>query len=138
MRSLVDDRRRHAEHEVGQHRAGHRPGQLGHRVPADLAPGEPVPGTPSQEPVRQGDDRVEVRPRHRTEQQDQHCQPEDGGRAVLQQLQADIVRRQLLGRDPRADDDRDQQGAAEELGQQAPAEWRPGGRRHGAILTGRR
>ena len=99
---------------------------------------EPVPGTPSQEPVSQGDDRVEVRPRHRTEQQDQHRQPEEGRGAVLQQLQPDIVRGQLLGGDSRPDHDRDQQGAAQELGQQAPTDRRPGGLGHGAILTGRR
>lgn len=52
------------------------------------------------------------------EHQDQDGQPEDGGRAVLQQLYAGIGRRQLGGSDSGADDDCHQKCCAEELGQE--------------------
>ena len=64
-------------------------------------------------------------------------EPEDGRRAVLQQLQADVVRRQPLRRDARPDDDGDEQAGAEELGEEAARQGRRRGRGHAAILTRR-
>ena len=46
-----------------------------------------------------------MRPGHRPEHQDQHGQAEDGGRAVLQQLQTDVIGGELLGCDARAHHD---------------------------------
>jgi hypothetical protein len=89
---LGRDRRSHPEHQVRQNGTSHRPDHLRDRIRADLAQRDSVPGTTSQEPVGQRDDRVEVRPRHRTEQQDQHGQAKKRRGAVLQQLQTDIVR----------------------------------------------
>ena len=76
------------EHDVGQQRPADPAGALRERVRADLGQGEPGSGAAAEEPVRERDDRVEVRAGHRAEHEDQHRQPEHGGGAVLQQLQA--------------------------------------------------
>ena len=60
----------------------------------------PVPGAAPQQPVRGGDNRVEVRAGDRAEHQDQHRQPEHGGGRVLQQLQSDVVRGEWLAAMP--------------------------------------
>ena len=73
-----------------------------------------------------------MRAGYRPEQQDQDGQTEHGGGGVLQQLQADVVRRELLGRDAGADDDRDQQGGAGELGEQPSGQWN--GMNHGLLV----
>ena len=77
----------------------------------------------AQQPIRCRDDRVEVRAGDRPEQQDQHGQAEHRGGGVLQQLQPDIVRGELLCGNTGADDDRDQQGGAGELGEQPSGQW---------------
>lgn len=61
-----------------------------------------------------------MRARDWTEHQDQHGQPKQGCGAVLKQLDADVVRGQLLRGDTGTHDDRHQQSGAEELGHQAP------------------
>ncbi len=67
----------------------------------------------------QGDDRVERR-RHRLQREDQRDQRAGGDDAVLQQLQADVARREPDGGDAGADDGGDEQGGAEELGERTP------------------
>ena len=94
-----------------------------------MAGAEAGAGAAAQQPVRRRDDRVEVRAGDRAEQQDQHRQPEHGGGRVLQQLQPDIVRGELLGGDPGADHGGDQQRGADELGQQPPRSGTRGSRR---------
>jgi protein-tyrosine-phosphatase/DNA-binding transcriptional ArsR family regulator len=59
---------------------------------------------------------------HWTEQQDQDRQPKERGHAVFEELNPDIVRRQLLRRNPGADHDRDKQAGTEELGEQTAGE----------------
>ena len=105
------------EHQVGHDRADDAADQLRREVDRDL-PG----GHAAEEPVGQGDHRVEVPAGHRPEREDQRDQSGAGGQRVLQQLEADVVRRQALGGDARADDDGDQPGRAEELGQRLPGE----------------
>ena len=115
---LAGDRHRgQVEHQVGHDRADGAARELGRQVDRDL----PV-GHPAEEPVGQGDDRVEVAARHRPEGEDQGDQAGTGGERVLQQLQADVVRREPLGRDAGADDDGDQAGRPEELRQRLPGE----------------
>jgi len=61
-----------------------------------------------------------VRAGHRAEHEDQYGEAERRGRAVLQQLQAGLARRELLSGNARADDDCDEQTGAEEFGEQSP------------------
>ena len=106
------------EHHVGQQCAADRHPAHWATVYSDSIPTGPGPypfGGPEHQSADR-DDRVEVRARHRPEHEDQDGQPEDGGGGVLQQLQTDVVGRQLLGRDPGTDDDRHEQPGAEELG----------------------
>ena len=70
---------------------GIEPGDLGNDVGPHIGQGDARPGTSAEGPVRDRHDRVEVRSGHRAEHQDQHREPEHGGCAVLQQLDADIV-----------------------------------------------
>ena len=84
------------EHEVGDHRAADAAGHLGRQVGDGVAPGQPTEGR-----VDEGDDRVEMRAGNRTEHQDDGEQPGGGRRRVLEQLEADVAGRQLLGGDPR-------------------------------------
>ena len=76
-------------------------------------------GPTPEQPVCCGHDRVEVRAGDRPEQQDQNGQAQHGGGGVLQELQSDVVRGELLRGDAGADDDRDEQCGAGELGQQS-------------------
>ena len=73
----------------------------------------------AQQPIRCRDNRVEVRAGDRPEQQDQHGQAEHRGGGVLQELQSDVVRGELLCGNAGADDHGDQQGGAGELGEQS-------------------
>ena len=54
----------------------------------------------------------------RSEQQDQHGEPERGGDRILQQLQPNIVRRQLSRGDAGTDYHGDEKAGADKLGQQ--------------------
>ena len=71
-------------------------------------------------PIDEGDDRVEVGAGDRPEDQDQPDQRAGGGGGVLEQLQADVARREPAGHDPGADDGDDQQAGAERLGDEPP------------------
>jgi hypothetical protein len=75
-----------------------------------------------------------VRSGDRAQHEDQSRQAERGGGAVFQQLQSDVIGGELLGGDPGADYDRDQQSGAEELGEQ-PSSERRWWLMHGHILT---
>lgn len=66
------------EHEVGQDRPGDGPDGLRGRTSGEVPAGEPGAGTPVEEPVRGRDDRVEVHPGHRPEDQDQRAERERG------------------------------------------------------------
>ena len=116
---MVDRPALDVEHQVRQQRARDAADDLRHGVRADVGQAQPRAGTPAQEPVREGDDRVEMRTRDRTEQQDQHGQPQRRCGRVLQQLESHVVRRQPLGGDAGPDDHRDQQPRAQELGKHA-------------------
>jgi hypothetical protein len=120
------------EHEVGQDRPGDGPDGLRGRTSGEVPAGEPGAGTPVEEPVRGRDDRVEVRPGHRPEDQDQRAERERGRDRVFQQLQTDVVRRQPGGHDPGADHGGDQQGGAAELGEETPPRRVVGHPRHRA------
>ena len=73
----------------------------------------------SQHPVGGGDDGVEVGTGNRAEHQNQDRQAENGGGRILEELEADVVWRQLGGGDSRAHHHRDQQGGAHELRQKS-------------------
>jgi hypothetical protein len=100
------------EHDVGSDGADHAADDLGSRVVAGVAPGDAAEAR-----VDQRDDRVEVRARDGPEHEDDREQARGGGSGVLQQLEADVAGRELLGRDARADDDRRQERRPEKLGQ---------------------
>ena len=59
-------------------------------------------GEPAEEPVGEGDDRVEVGAGHRPEGEDQRDEPAGGGGGVLEQLQPDVVGREALRRRSRS------------------------------------
>ena len=73
-------------------------------------------------PARQRHDRVEVRARDRHEREDERDEPGAGRDRVLEQLQPDVVRREPLGEDARADDDGDEEARADGLRSRAPGE----------------
>ena len=87
----------------------------------------------AQQPIRCRDNRVEVRAGDRPEQQDQHGQAEHRGGGVLQQLQSDVVRGELLCGNAGPDDHGDQQGGAGELGEQSSGQR--DGVVHGPLVT---
>ena len=66
--------RRHAEHHVGQDGAADRAADLGGNVGGEVAGGDAAAVAPAQPPVDQRDDRVEMRPGHSGEHQDQRAQ----------------------------------------------------------------
>ena len=115
------------EHDVGQDCADDAAEGLSDGVGGDVAGTDTGTGAPSEQPVRCRHNRVEVRAGDRPEQQDQHGQAEHRGGGVLQELQSDVVRRELLCGNAGADDDRDEQRGAGELGEQ------PSGQRDGVI-----
>ena len=106
------------EHQVGQDRPGHRPGDLSGQVRRDEPSGDAVSGPPAEPPVGHRHHRVEVRAGDRAEDEDEHGQGEHGGDRVFEQLQPDVPGRQAGGHDAGPDDRGDQQCRAEELGQQ--------------------
>ncbi len=57
--------------------------------------------------------------RNRTEGEDQRDEPGARRRRVLQELEADVIRRQPLGGDAGADDDRDEQAGSDGFGARA-------------------
>ena len=130
--------RRHVEHDVRQHRAGDTAQGLRHRVGPDIATREPSACTPAQPPVRGRHDRVEVRPRRWSEQQDEHGQPEHGRGRVVEQLQPDVVGGQVGRGDARADDHRDQQRGPDRLGEQTTCERRTAGRHQQGLFSAAR
>ena len=107
------------EHDVGQDRAEDAASGLSDGVGGDVAGTDPGPDATAQEPIRRRHHRVEVCPGDRPEQQDQHSQAKHRGGGVLQQLQSDVIRGELLCRNTGPDDHRDQQGGASELGEQS-------------------
>src|SRR6266511_6083575 len=69
-------------------------------------------------------------PDTRAEDQNQGAQGERGRGGVLQQLQPDVVRGQLRGHDPGADDGGDEKRGAGELGEQPTRQDGNGGHQH--------
>ena len=67
----------------------------------------------AEDAVGERDDRVEVGAGHGAEGEDQRDEAAGGGGRVLQQLQTDVVGREPLGGDARADDDGDEEGGAD-------------------------
>ena len=57
---------------------------------------------------------------YRPEHENDREQARGGRGRVFEQLQANVTGRKLLGGDPRADDDRGQEGRAQQLCHQAP------------------
>ena len=63
-------------------------------------------------------------PRDRAQGEDDGDQGSGGCGCVFEQLEPDVMRAQPLGCDPRADNGRQEEGGADPLGQQSPAEVR--------------
>ncbi len=84
---------RFGEHHIGDDRPAHASDDLCGHVRPGVAPSEPAEGG-----IDQGHDRVEMRPRHRAEHQDDGVEPGSGGGGVLEQLEPDVGRRQARGR----------------------------------------
>jgi hypothetical protein len=80
------------EHDVGQHRAHDAACNLNHAVGQQIRTADSGVGAPSQPPVHQRYDGIEVCTGDRPEQQNQYREAENGSRRVLQQLQTDIAR----------------------------------------------
>ena len=119
------------EHQVREDRAAGGPGDLGGQIDGEFPATQTV--APAPEPgIRKADHRVEVRPRHRPEHEDERVEPGSSRRGVLQQLEAGVVRRQALGGDPRADDHCDQKPGSQEFGQSPAAHAQAHGRRWSA------
>ena len=72
--------------------------------------------------------------RDRAEHQDDDEESRGGRRRVLEELQAGVARWELLGRDPGADDDGEEERTAQELSEQSPPDADPAHR----FPTGRR
>ena len=121
------------EHDVGQDRADDAADDLGDRVGGDVADTDTRARPPAQQPIRCRHHRVEVRAGDRPEQQDQHRQAEHRGGGVLQELQSDVIRGELLCGNPGPDDHGDQQGGASELGEQSSGQR--DGVVHGPLVT---
>ena len=101
------------EHQVGDHGPGDAPGDLSGEVGSGFLPAQATKGG-----VHERHDGVEMAPGYGAEHQDDGKQAGRGGGRVLEQLEADCARREVLGCDPRADDRGSQEGTAEELGQE--------------------
>ncbi len=113
-RGPVLDRNAHrgqGEHQVGGNRAGNASDNLGGQVGRRVTPGHAAEGC-----IDERHDWVEMTARDGAEHQDDREQPGCGGGGVLQQLEAGIAGRQALGGDARADHQRGQESAAQELG----------------------
>ena len=95
------------EHHVGDHRSDARADHLRDHVHARVARAHPAEQT-----VGHGDDRVEVRARHRPEREDQRHEARAGGDRVLEELQPDVVGGEALRGDAGPDDDRDEERGA--------------------------
>ena len=121
MRSWVEnDDGVEVEHQVGEDGAEDAADDLGRRH------GRGRRGVEHPEhALDQRHHRVE-RGRHRLERQDQRDQRGAGDQAVLEQLEADVVRAEPLRRDARADDRHHEERGADQLGDGPAREW--GGR----------
>ena len=86
-------------------------GEVGERVAA---------ADPAEARVDERHDGVEVPAGDRPEHQDDRVQPGGGRGRVLEQLEPDVVRGELLGGDPGADHERGEERGAEQLGEQSP------------------
>ena len=105
------------EHHVGDDRTDAPADRLGDDVQTGVA------GADRSEPSGdQRDRRVEVCTRHRPEHEDQSDERACRGGRVLEQLQADVGRRQVAGHDARADHGHDQQPRPDRFGHQTPGE----------------
>ena len=105
------------EHEVGNYGTQAAADDLRGHVRNELPSGQPA-----QDSVGQAHDRIEMGAGDGAECEDQRDQPRAGGDAVLEQLEADVVRREPLGEDARADDDGDEQCGADGLSRGAASE----------------
>ena len=103
------------EHRIGEDRSADAPDRLEGKVGRSVLPFEPAEAG-----IDEGDDRVEVAPRDRAEHQDDGEEPRRCRRCILEELEPDVARGEVLRGDARADDDGGQEGAAQELGEQAP------------------
>ena len=108
------------EHEIRKDGSGDRSRGLGDGVPAELGGAHAGAAAPADQPVRGRHDRVEMRSGHGPEGEDERAERERRGDRVLEQLQADVARRQPRRHDAGADDGGDQQRGADELGEQPP------------------
>ena len=95
---------------------GNAAAHLGRQVGDGVTPAQAAEGR-----IDERHDRVEVAARDGTEHQDDGEEPGCGGGRVLEELQPGVPGGELLRSDSRADDDRRQEGAAQELcAQSAP------------------
>ena len=120
-RSLVANSKGSAvEHHVGQHRAADATDALRHGVEPERRRGNAGASASAQQPISRRHRGIEVCAGDRSEHQDQNRQSEHGGGRILEQLQSDVVRRKLRRCDAGSYNDRNQEGGANELGEQRP------------------
>ena len=112
--------RRLGEHDVGHHGAEDAARDLRRQIGGGVPPAHPA-----ERRVDEGHHRVEVAARDRPEHQDDGEQAGRRRGRVLEELQPGVARGELLGGDARPDDERGQEGAAQELGRRAGATARP-------------
>ena len=120
------------EHEVAEDGAGRTASDLRGDVRGGVACRQPADRA-----VHERDDGIEVRPRDGSEREDQCREPGRGRRCVLEQLEPDVFRTEPFGRDARADDDRDEQRSAEELGEGSTGDRRRRWRAHSSSVMRR-
>ena len=106
------------EHDVGQDRTDDAPERLSDGVGGRVPGTDAGPGPSPQQPICGRHNRIEVRAGHWATQQDECGQAERGSGGVLEELQPDIARRELLSRNARANDHSDEHSGSGRLGQQ--------------------
>ena len=117
------------EHEVREDRADDASDNLGGDVQRGVAP-RPQPA----ERIHDRDNGIEVGTADGHEDEDEHAEAEGGREGILQQLQPDIVRRELLCRDAGADDNGGEASASQKFGGEASGYGKGMGRSHQAII----
>ena len=93
---------------------------LRHGVEPERRRGDAGAGASAQQPISRRHRGIEVCAGDRSEHQDQNGQSEHRGGRILEQLQSDVVRRKLRRCDAGSYNDRNQEGGANELGEQRP------------------
>ena len=102
---------RQLEHQAGNHAPDAPSNGLSDRVQRCIAGADRA-----EQPVNQGDHRIEVGARHSAKHQNQPNESARSGGSILEQLQADVVWREASGHDARPHHSDDEQRRAQGLG----------------------